>query len=65
MNFGETGVLTVPVYERDLLAPGFQGDGPAIVEEPSSTTLIYPGQWMDVDSYGQLRIHMRRDSTGA
>ena len=65
VNFGETGVLTVPVYERDLLAPGFQGDGPAIVEEPSSTTLIYPGQSMDVDSYGQLRIHMRRDSTGA
>jgi N-methylhydantoinase A len=65
VNLGEAGVLTVPVYERALLTPGFRCDGPAIVEEPSSTTLVYPGQRLDVDPYGQLRIHMRRDVGGA
>ena len=65
VNFGDAGVLAVPVYEREALAPGFHCSGPAIVEEPSSTTLIYPGQRMEVDPYGQLRIHMRAQAAGA
>ena len=65
VNFGDAGVLAVPVYEREALAPGFHCYGPAIVEEPSSTTLIYPGQRMEVDPYGQLRIHMRAQAAGA
>lgn len=60
VSFGEAGVLTTAIYERDHLPVGLQCAGPAIVEEPSSTTLVYPGQWLEVDAFGQLRIHMRR-----
>jgi N-methylhydantoinase A len=31
--------------------------GPAIVEEPATTIVIFPGQQATVDEYGNLRIH--------
>ncbi|HML06996.1 MAG TPA: hydantoinase/oxoprolinase family protein [Xanthobacteraceae bacterium] len=44
------------VYEREALAAGFQLDGPAIVEEFGSTTVVFPGQHLDVDAHGILII---------
>jgi N-methylhydantoinase A len=56
VDFGEDGRHEAAVYERDRLPPGFAADGPLIVEEPSSTTLVHPGQKIGVDDYGFLRI---------
>ncbi len=56
VDFGEDGVHDTAVYDRDLLPPGFAADGPLIVEEPSSTTLVCPGQRVRVDDLGFLRI---------
>ena len=44
----------VAVYRRDGLAPGASWAGPAIVEEPSSTTLILEGMTATVDAYGNM-----------
>jgi N-methylhydantoinase A len=44
------------VFERDRLPAGFTADGPLIVEERSSTTLVLPGQRLRVDDLGFLRI---------
>jgi N-methylhydantoinase A len=44
------------IYRRDALPLGFRAEGPAIVEEPSATTLVLPGQSVDVDGYGNLVI---------
>jgi N-methylhydantoinase A len=44
------------VYERAALGPGWRIDGPAIVEEFGSTTVVFPGQYLDVDAYGILII---------
>jgi N-methylhydantoinase A len=44
------------VYERAALGPGWRMDGPAIVEEFGSTTVVFPGQYLDVDAYGILII---------
>ena len=44
----------VAVYRRDRLAPGASWAGPAIVEEPSSTTLILEGMTATVDAYGNM-----------
>jgi len=41
-------------YERDRLAPGMQFDGPAVVAEYSSTTLVPPGFRCRVDEYRNL-----------
>ncbi|MDE0049292.1 MAG: hydantoinase/oxoprolinase family protein, partial [Rhodospirillales bacterium] len=56
VDFGEDGRHETRIYDRDLLPPGFAADGPVIVEEPSSTTLVCPGQRVRVDELGFLRI---------
>ena len=65
VTFGELGTLTTPVYERDRMPGGFQREGPLVVEEPTSTTLVYPGQWLEVDPFGQLHIRMMRKDLGS
>lgn len=44
------------VYDREKLSPYATIIGPAIVEEPSASTVIYPGQTLVVDEYGNLII---------
>jgi N-methylhydantoinase A len=47
-----------PIYRRTELNPGQFMEGPAIVEEYGSTTVIQPGQDMHVDRYGNLVLSM-------
>ena len=42
------------IYRREALVPGNEVAGPAIIEEPVSTTLLLPGQLARVDEYGNL-----------
>ncbi len=44
------------VLERAVLLPGNSIKGPAILEEPYHTTVVYPGQTVRVDSYKNLVI---------
>ncbi|TVR36220.1 MAG: hydantoinase/oxoprolinase family protein [Nitriliruptor sp.] len=44
------------VYERAKLPAGARIDGPAIVTEMDSTTLILPGHTGEVDQYGSILI---------
>lgn len=44
------------VFIRDLLRPGHKIEGPALIEEHASTTVIQPGDVVEVDSYGNLLI---------
>lgn len=41
--FGEAGSLDTPFHLGDDLAPGMVIPGPAIVEEPTTTIVVYPG----------------------
>ena len=45
-----------PVLARGSLAAGFKLEGPAIIEEFGSTTVIFPGQHLTVDPHGILII---------
>jgi N-methylhydantoinase A len=48
--FAETaGYVDTPVYDRYRLTPGTRLDGPAIIEERESTTVIGPGAHVVVD----------------
>jgi len=51
-----------PIYQRDTLGPGVRIAGPAIVEEFGSTTVVFPGQHLDVDPHGIIII---RSNTSA
>jgi N-methylhydantoinase A len=44
------------VYDRAVLQPGNCIEGPAIVEEPSATTVIPPGHRLHVDEFNNLDI---------
>lgn len=50
------GWVDAQVYERSLLPVGASLDGPLIVEDPTSTTIVLKDQRMVVDEYGNLRV---------
>ncbi len=50
------GGRPIPVYRRELLRGGNRIDGPAIVDQMDSTTVVLSGQHADTDRYGNLWI---------
>lgn len=54
--FGEHGALETPVYKRDTLLAGFEGKGPALIEEHASTTVIWPDDLFLIDGFGNIDI---------
>jgi N-methylhydantoinase A len=58
VNFDELGFHDAVIYERDLLPVGITLTGPAVVEEPASTTVVFPDQILTKDEYGFLHIEM-------
>ena len=51
-----TRFLDAPVYDRASLPSGGRVTGPAIVEEFGSTSVVFPGQYLEVDPHGILVI---------
>jgi N-methylhydantoinase A len=50
------GFVTTPVYRRERLRAGHRLEGPAIVEQMDSTTVLLPGQWAAIDAQANLLI---------
>jgi N-methylhydantoinase A len=48
------------VYDRYLLFPGATIEGPAIVEERESTAVILPGDFGQVDDWGNILVTLSR-----
>ncbi len=47
------------VYAREGLAAGHKVEGPAIIDEGTSTTVVHSDQYVLVDAYGNLIIRVR------
>lgn len=54
--FAETGRTEAPVYYGDRLVPGAEIEGPAIIEEPTTTLVVYPGMRARVGGSGTYRL---------
>jgi N-methylhydantoinase A len=54
--FNSTDAIQVPVFRRSALAAGAVISGPAIVEEKTSTTVLYPGQRAEIDGYLNIAV---------
>lgn len=54
--FSRDGLVETAIYRRKDLPGGCRLDGPAIVEERSSTTVVPAGYTMTVDRYGLMSI---------
>jgi N-methylhydantoinase A len=55
-----SGFVDCPSYDRYQLAAGGVIEGPAIVEEMDSTTVIHPGFLAEVDRYGNLLVKPKK-----
>jgi N-methylhydantoinase A len=59
--FAEAGkTVATAVYARDELRAGNRIDGPALVEEHASTTVVLPGDRLRVDGFGNLDVEIGR-----
>jgi len=56
VDFGDGVRRKTAIFARSSLPAGFAAVGPAIVEEASATTVVMPGQRMEVDRFGNLAI---------
>ena len=55
--FGRAGgFVATPVYDRSRLGADHRFEGPAIVEEMDSTTLVLPGYAVTVDRFANLLV---------
>jgi N-methylhydantoinase A len=52
----ETGPVRCPAYRREQLQAGVELAGPAVIEDPDSTTVIFPGDTVRADESGVLII---------
>jgi len=56
---GEPGFVNATVYDRNALPEGYSFDGPAIVQQSDTTTLVEPGWSCMVDGAGNLIVTRR------
>ena len=56
--FSGDGWLDTPIYDRSKLGCGASAQGPLVVEEPTTATVVCPGQRLSVDRYGNLIVEM-------
>jgi N-methylhydantoinase A len=56
VDFDELGRHESRIYERALLGAGAELEGPAVIEEPAASTVVFPGQRLRVDRLGNLIV---------
>ena len=56
--FENKGWINTPVYDREKLPSNKVIKGPAVVEEKAAVTVIYEGQQLHLDNYGNIIIEM-------
>jgi N-methylhydantoinase A len=56
VDFDVDGVHETVILERDDLPTGYAAEGPLVIEESTTTSLIHPGQTIEIDRYGNLLV---------
>ena len=56
-----SNAVRTSIFRRDVLGAGATLDGPAIVEEAAATTVVLPGDQLEVHPSGSLLIHIGGD----
>ena len=60
---GEANPVPTPVYRREELGIGAVLEGPAIIGQLDSTTLVPPAATATVDAFGNLLIDLHHEGT--
>lgn len=56
--FPETGFTSTPVYKRELLPAGTSFDGPLIIEQMDTTTVVPPKSKFSIDATGTMHLEL-------
>jgi N-methylhydantoinase A len=56
--FPQQGYCSTPIFDRARLKAGNRISGPALVEEYASTTVVMPGDVLQIDDFGNLHIQV-------
>lgn len=56
--FRETGAIETPRYNGALLEPGTRIVGPAIIREPTTTVVVYPGSTATISPLGNYLLEI-------
>jgi N-methylhydantoinase A len=59
---GSAKAVETPVFARAALSAGTAIEGPAVIDQLDSTTLVPPGVRAEVDEWLNIRIHVRGSS---
>jgi N-methylhydantoinase A len=58
VDYAAEGVHEAVIYDATRLEPGMAFHGPAIVEDPGTTIVIHPGNRVEIDAWGNIRIEV-------
>jgi N-methylhydantoinase A len=58
VDYALEGIQSAAIYDGTKLEPGMTFAGPAIVEDPGTTTVVHPGNRVEIDGYGNIIIHL-------
>ena len=58
VDYDVHGIHEAAIYERSRLEPGMEIAGPAIVEEPDATVVVFPNDRISIDNFGNLHLHV-------
>lgn len=58
VDYALEGVRNAAIYDGTKLEPGMSFSGPAIVEDPGTTTVVHPENRVEIDGYGNVHIHL-------
>ena len=61
VNFDGKNFISCAIWPRDKLNVGVRIDGPAIIEESASTTVVGPKDWATIDRLGNIHITIGSD----
>ena len=54
--FESTGTVEIPLYRGDTLRPGARVPGPALIVEPTTTIVLYPGSTATVTRFNNYMV---------
>ena len=58
VDYATEGVHEATIYDGTKLAPGMKFTGSAIIEDPGTTTVVHPGNAVEIDGYGNIHIEI-------
>lgn len=58
VDFDAAGIHQADVYDWSLLEPGMSFNGPAIVEDKSTSLVVTPGKQVRMDDFGNIHIEL-------